>query len=251
MSKQEMLSKYLIRLGDTSLMMGQRLAEWCSRGPILEEDLALTNISLDYFGQAEAFYNQAIKAGELEKSADDLAFRRNEREYTNYILAEVENGDFAQTQMKIYLISSFLEKLYATLINSSEELLTSVARKAVKEVTYHHRHSKMWLFRMAHGTLESSSRIQNGLNSLWRYTEDLFQTNEYDNFWMEEIQTNIATLKEEWLKEIKGFFQECKLSLPEDTYMITGGIQKMHTEALGHLLCEMQYLQRAYPEATW
>lgn len=251
MTQQEALKEFLLRLGDTSLMMGQRLAEWCSRGPILEEDLALTNISLDYFGQAEACYNQAIKIGELTESADDLAFRRSERAYYNYLLAETENGDFAHTQMKIFLLSSFLERVYATLSESPNEWLYSVARKAVKEVAYHHRHSKMWLYRLANGTLESYSRLQEALNTMWSFTDDLFVTNECDVAMKPITGIEMETLKREWQQDLTLYLQTCRLRLPEQVYMITGGIQKMHTESLGHLLCEMQYLQRSYPEATW
>lgn len=252
MQQQDALYQYLLRWADTSLIMGQRLAEWCSRGPILEEDLALTNIALDYFGQAEGFYQHALLVKPSHLTADDLAFRRSERDYFNYLLPELQNGDFAQTLWKIYFLSVFLEKVYTQLSQSSEEKLSSLAIKSLKEITYHKRHSCSWLYRLANGTLESASRVQEGLHELWRYTEDLFLTNEVDDTLASVTQLDMPSIRLAWHQEVIAFIsQKCTFELPQQTFMIHGGINCSHTEELGHLLTEMQYLQRAYPDAQW
>lgn len=243
--------QYLLRFADTSLVMAQRLAEWCSRGPILEEDLALTNISLDYFGQAEAFYNTAIPFGGKQETADDLAFRRSEREYFNFLIAEADNGDYARTMMKIYLLSAYLEKIYTALSTSSQPELNMLGVKSLKEIMYHKRHSSAWLFRLAHGTAESASRVQQALQDVWSYTDDLFSTDVCDELLSGELNYEITAMKHVWFAEVEEFMKQCGFVLPQTTYQIQGGIKQMHTEALGHVLCEMQYLQRAYPNAKW
>lgn len=251
MNFQEALYEYLVRFGDTSVIMGQRLAEWCSRGPLLEEDLALTNVSLDYFGQAETFYNTALEVKPGLRNADALAFHRDERAYANYLLAEIPNGNFACTQMKIFLLATFLEKIYTALSGSELDALRIPAMKSVKEIKYHVRHSRTWLFRLSHGTIESASKVAEALQELWRYTDDLFQQNDTDKALAPMLNYALAEVKQQWLSEVESFFDSCQCTVPQNTYMITGGIDKMHTEALGHILCEMQYLQRSYPDAQW
>lgn len=251
MNSQEARYAYLVRFADTSLIMGQRLAEWCSRGPLLEEDLALTNISLDYFGQAESFYHTALQIMATHRDPDELAFHRDERQYANYLMAEIANGNFAQTQMKIYLLSSFLEMIYTALSGSSDEQLKMLAVKALKEIRYHVRHSKTWLFRLSHGTIESASKVQEALNNLWMYTDDFFLQNEEDHTLATLLNYRIETVQANWKQTVSAFFAECSCTLPADAFMITGGIDRTHTEALGHILCEMQYLQRCYPGAQW
>lgn len=251
MTKEQGQYQYLLRFADTSLIMAQRLAEWCSRGPILEEDLALTNISLDYFGQAEAFYNTAIQLAGKTTTADDIAFKRSEREYYNVLIAEIENGDYAKTMMKIYLLSAYLEKIYQALSQSSQVEFAILAVKSLKEILYHKRHSGAWVFRLAHGTAESASRIQQALQDVWPYTEDMFVTDECDVLLASERNYSIADIKQAWYQDVQDTMKQCGFVLPETGYQIKGGIRNMHTEALGHVLCEMQYLQRAIPNATW
>lgn len=252
METKEALYQYCLRLADTSLVHAQRMAEWCSNAPILEEDLALTNISLDLLGQAENFFNYAHELHNDEVSADMLAFRRSERQYYNYLIVEQPNGDFGVTMVKIFLYSSFARRLMEGLQDSSDSGIQALAAKSLKEIKYHYRHSHDWLVRLGHGTGESRNRIQAGLYELWRFTEDMFMQNETDQILMrEEIIPNVQAFQAAWLHEVREVFDGCVLQWPQNPHQVTGGINKMHTEHLGHLLCEMQYLQRAYPDAKW
>jgi ring-1,2-phenylacetyl-CoA epoxidase subunit PaaC len=251
MTRTEAIYQYLLRYADTSLLLGQRLAEWCSKGPILEEDLALTNIALDHFGQAETLYSLALPYATAPLTTDDLAFRRSEREYYNFLLAEVENGDYAQTLLKIYFLSVFLELVYTKLCSSSLTECKTFAEKSIKEIKYHKRHSSAWLFRLAHGTEESATRVQRAIETLWPFTEDLFATNACEDILLPELNYSPSDIKAEWQQEMGENIALWGATLGENVYMHTGGINQQHTEALGHLLCEMQFLQRAYPDATW
>lgn len=252
MNQKEALYKYILRLADNSMIMAQRLAEWCSRGPILEEDLAITNISLDLLGQAENFYNYASQIIDNSKSADELAFLRSEREYYNNLLVEQPNGDFAFTMMKILLNSCFLKNQYIALLSSKDSTVRSLAEKALKEVKYHYRHSSEWIIRLGNGTEESAVRTNFALNELWRFTDDIFEMNAVDELLINNgIVCNLADIFPQWKAELEVVFKEASLNTPETTNVIKGGINGIHTEYLGHLLCEMQYLQRAFPGAEW
>ncbi len=252
METNEALYNYVLRLGDSSLIHAQRLAEWCSNGPILEEDLAITNFSLDLLGQAENFYIYAADLHHEDISADTLAFRRNERQYYNYLLVEQPNGDFGFTMVKMFLYGSFSKMLFDKLIDSTDINIAGLANKGIKEIKYHYRHSHDWLMRLGNGTEESNKRVQHGLNELWSFTGDMFTQNEVDKILMqEEVIPNVEAFYADWLKEVKTVFTAASLTIPEKAHQITGGINAMHTEHLGHILCEMQYLQRAYPEAKW
>src|SRR5574337_906132 len=180
MSTKEALINYCTRLGDNNLVLGQRLAEWCSNGPILEEDLAITNISLDCFGQAEFMFDYATELEGKIRTADELAFRRSERQYFNCLLVEQPNGDFAFTMMKLMLYSAFAKHLYEILSAGSDEKLSALAARALKEAKYHFRHSSEWLVRLGNGTTESHRRSQHALNELWMFTGNLFAANETD-----------------------------------------------------------------------
>ncbi len=251
MDKQQALYNYYLRIGDSCLIMGQRLAEWCSNGPTLEEDLALTNISLDLFGQAESYYVEALKLQPTYSDADHLAFRRNEQEYFNYLICEQENGDFAQTMVKIYLFSSYMLKLQNALKGVDEMVMASLADRAAKELSYHQRHSADWLKRMSFGTEESNTRVKNGLSHMWRFTDDLCSRNATDNALGELFAIDFDEMTKNWKDEVVAYLASIELLIPEHSVQITGGIDGQHTEKLGHLLCEMQYLQRAYPDAKW
>ena len=252
MDKKEALYYYLLRLGDSNLILGQRMAEWCSRGPILEEDLALTNISLDLFGQANFLLQYAAEIAGNETNADALAFKRSEREYYNYLIVEYPNGDFAQTMVRQFLYSSFALMQYEALCSCPDHQLAAIAAKAVKEFRYHVRHSAHWIIRLGKGTEESHQRTQAALNRLWSFTGNLFETDDIDKTLIREgVITDIQSSKKEWEKMVKEVVDQAELILPEDIYMQTGSLQARHTEHLGHLLSEMQYLQRAYPDAVW
>lgn len=252
MDKQEALINYCLRLGDTSLILGQRMAEWCSNGPTLEEDIAMTNLSLDFFGQARTMLTYA---GELEgkgRTEDDLAYKRNEREYYNTLLSERPNGNFSDTVARNFLQDAFFYHLYKALINSKDKRVAAHAEKSLKEITYHLRHSSEWIVRLGDGTNESHQKTQNSLNDIWAYTGDLFEMNEVDDLLIKDgIAANLTKVKAEWDQTIDAVLQRATLTRPEDRHMHTGRLNAIHSEHLGHLLTDMQYLQRAYPEAKW
>ena len=245
------LFTYTLRIADSSLILGQRMSEWCSNGPTLEEDIAMSNISLDMFGQANGFYQYAAQL-DGTKSADELAFRRNEREFFNHQLVEQENGNFGTTMVRNFLHDIFNFLFYTELTKSKDETLSALASKSLKEVKYHLRHSSNWLIRLGDGTGESNTKVQDALEELWMYTGELF---EMDNLDAELLNSGIAVdnsaLKLEWDRMVNKTLVKAKLTRPEDAYMATGGKKGLHTEYLGFILSEMQFLQRAYPDAKW
>lgn len=251
-NQNKSLINYCLRLGDSSLVLGQRLGEWCGHGPILEEDIALTNISLDLIGQARAFYTYA---GELEnkgKTEDDYAFFRDEREYYNLLICEQPNGDFGQTMVRQFLYSAFCYYFYSALKKSSDARLAALADKSLKEVTYHLRHSSEWLIRLGDGTAESHRRVADGVADLWCFTGDMFVMDDVDSALIKDgIAVDLNALKMPWENKVKEVFQLAKLSVPENVFMIQGSRDGKHTEHLGHLLTEMQALPRAFPGAQW
>ena len=245
------LFTYTLRIADSSLILGQRMSEWCSNGPTLEEDIAMSNISLDMFGQANGFYQYAAQL-DGTKSTDELAFRRNEREFFNHQLVEQENGNFGTTMVRNFLHDVFNFLFYTELSKSKDETLSALASKSLKEVKYHLRHSSNWLIRLGDGTGESNTKVQDALEELWMYTGELF---EMDNLDTELLNNGIAVdnsaLKLEWDIMVNKTLVKAKLTRPEDAYMATGGKKGIHTEYLGFILSEMQFLQRAYPDAKW
>jgi len=252
MNKTEALHQYLLRLADTSLILGQRMAEWCSKGPILEEDLAMTNISLDLFGQANFLLQYAAETSNKGESVDSLAFGRSEREYYNYLMVEYPNGDFAQTFMRQFLYSSFALLQYEALCASPDNQLAAIAAKSLKEIKYHVRHSAQWVIRLGDGTEESHQRTQAALDRLWSFTGNFFERNAVDRILEQEgVISDITELENDWRKMVTGVLLNATLTIPEDGYMQTGSLEARHTEHLGHILCEMQYLQRTYPDAVW
>ena len=245
------LFKYTLRIADSSLILGQRMSEWCSKGPTLEEDIALSNISLDLFGQANGFYQYASQL-DGKKSADDLAFLRDEREFFNHQMVEIENGNFGDTIVRNFLHDSFNFLFYTHLSSSKDETLAALAAKSLKEVKYHLRHSKNWLIRLGDGTEESNTKMQEGLNNIWQFTDELFEMDKIDYELLKTgVGVNNTELKQKWNEIVNSTLQEAKLTRPDDGYMATGGKEGMHTEYLGFILTEMQFLQRAYPDAKW
>ena len=245
------LFTYTLRIADSSLILGQRMSEWCSNGPTLEEDIAMSNISLDMFGQANGFYQYAAQL-DGTKSADDLAFKRNEREFFNHQMVEIENGHFGNTMVRNFLHDAFNLLFYTVLANSKDETLTALAAKSLKEVKYHLRHSSNWLIRLCDGTEESNKKLQDSLNEIWQFTGELFEMDKLDTELLNRgIAVDNASLKEDWDTIVNNTLSKAKLTRPEDAYMATGGKKGMHTEYLGFILAEMQFLQRAYPDAKW
>jgi len=245
------LFKYTLRIADSSLILGQRMSEWCSKGPSLEEDIALSNIALDLFGQANGFYEYAAQI-DGSRSADDLAFKRNEREFFNHQLSEQENGNFGTTTVRNFLHDAFSFLFYKELSSSKDETLAALAAKSLKEVKYHLRHSSNWLTRLGDGTKESNLKAQEALDSLWQYTGELFEMDQVDNNMSDiGIGVNNIQLKTKWDELVNSTLKKAKLNRPVDGYMATGSREGIHTEHLGFLLAEMQFLPRAYPDAKW
>ncbi len=252
MTDQQALYKYCLGLGDNALVHSYRLSEWCRNAPILEEDLALTNFALDMIGRAQALLAYAGKIDGKGKTDDDLAYRRSEREFYNHLLMEQPNGDFAFTMAKLLFISVFEYYFFSELCHSKDHTLAGIAAKTVKEVKYHRAHATDWVLRLGDGTEESHLRMQRAVNDLWMFTGELFETNEATALLEDKnIAVDMALIKAKWKQDIERVFAEAKLEMPKDEYMQTGGLSGIHTENLGHILSEMQYLQRAYPEATW
>jgi ring-1,2-phenylacetyl-CoA epoxidase subunit PaaC len=245
------LFQYTLRIADSSLILGQRMSEWCSKGPTLEEDIALSNISLDLFGQANGFYEYAAQL-DGSKSADELAFQRNEREFYNHQLSEQENGNFGTTTVRNFLHDAYYFLFYTNLSTSKDEELAALAAKSLKEVKYHLRHSGNWLIRLGDGTKESNKKAQEALDFLWQYTGELFEMDEIDNEMLKHnIGVDNAKLRIKWDEIINNTLKKAKLNRPKEGYMATGSRKGIHTEYLGFLLAEMQFLPRAYPDAKW
>ena len=252
MTKQDALFTYCLRLADDALIVGHRLSELCSRAPFIEEDLALTNISLDMIGRAEALLKYAAETEGKGRTADLLAYRRPEPQYYNHLLTEMPNGNFADTIARQLFLSAFEYFLYSELEKSSDKTIAGIGSKAIKEVRYHLQHAADWTIRLGDGTDESKQKMQQAVNRLWMYTGELFEMDEVENLLMKDgIAADLVPVKSQWQNKIQNILQEATLSLPEDGYMQTGSRKGIHTEHLGHILSEMQYLQRAYPDATW
>ena len=252
MNKKDALYNYCLRMGDDALILGHRLSEWCSRGPILEEDLALTNLSLDLIGRAQAIFTYAAELKGDNSTADDLAYRRSERHYYNHLLTEQPNGDFAHTIARQLFISAYENLFFEELKNSKDATLAAVGAKTLKEVKYHLLHASDWTIRLGDGTQESHERMQKAVNDLWMYTGELFEMNETDNLLLHDgLGVDLASLKTKWHNHIKEVLTEATINTPGETHMQSGGLKGVHTEHLGHILSEMQYLQRAYPDAKW
>jgi ring-1,2-phenylacetyl-CoA epoxidase subunit PaaC len=241
------LIDYTLHLADSNLILAQRNSEWCGHGPILEQDIAITNISLDQLGQSRNFYQYAAALIGNGSTEDSLAYLRTEREFKNCLLVEQPNGDWAQTVLRQFFFSAYQFLLYEKLQHSNDEQIAAIAAKALKEVTYHRRWSSEWVVRLGDGTEESHQRMLKAIDELWRYTGELFIAADYET----AAGFDITSLKEDWMKKISTVFEEATLPLPEKTFMQTGGKTGTHTEHLGYILTELQYLQRTYPNAEW
>lgn len=252
MEKNTDLFEYILRMGDDSLILGHRVSEWCGHGPILEEDIALTNIALDLIGQAT---NLLEYAGQVEgngRDADALAFLRYEREYKNLLLVEQTNGDFGKTILRQFFFDAYRKLLLEKLLKSTDSQLVAISEKSLKETKYHLKHSSEWVIRLGDGTEESHNRIQESLDALWKYTAELFFTDEVDeNLTKAGIIPSMEGIQDEWMKNVTEVLTEATLSIPTNNWKQEGGRIGKHTEQLGLLLTEMQYMQRAYPNMKW
>ena len=252
MADKTLLFAYLLRLADDQLILGQRLSEWCGHAPTLEEDLALANIALDLIGQARALYGYAGEVEGKGRDEDQLAYLRYERDYANALLVEQPNGDFAHTIVRQLAYAAFMAPYWRALTGSKDATLAGIAAKAEKEVAYHLRHSAEWTIRLGDGTEESHARMVAALEDLWRYTGELFEMDETAQAMAEAgIGTDAAALKAEWDSTIAEVLAQATLDAPEVKHMQTGGRTGRHSESLGHILSELQYMQRAYPGLSW
>ena len=252
MEKQEALIEYCLRLGDNSLILGHRISEWCGHGPILEEDIALTNIALDLVGQARTLLTYAGEVEGKGRTEDDLAYLRQVREYRNCLLLEQENGDFARTIVRQFLFDSYHVPFLEALRSSMDTTLAAFAEKSLKEATYHLRHSSEWMIRLGDGTEESKNRVQGALNELWMYSGELFETDEVESVLQKEkIAPNMDAIKKTWNTNVAGILELATLTQPEAGWMQSGGRTGKHSELLGYILAELQYVQRSYPGCEW
>lgn len=265
---------YTLSLADNALILGQRNSEWTGHGPVLEQDIAITNISLDLLGQARNFYQYAAslynefsaeekesvdrwiprlwKSYGRELQEDDLAFLRDEHQYMNLQITELPRSDWGFSVLRQFFFSAFQQLLYRELQNSKDEQLAAIAEKSIKETAYHVRWSGEWVIRLGDGTEESNRRMNDALAGLWMFTGEMFMPAAYElEIFGNNTKEKFASIREEWQNKIATVFSEATLEVPKQTWMQQGGKEGRHTEHLGYLLAEMQYLQRAYPNATW
>jgi len=252
MSGQDALFEYLLRLGDNALILGHRLSEWCGHSPALEEDLALSNVALDLIGQTQLWLNLA---GEIEgkgRDADKLAYLRDARDFRNLLLVEQPNGDFAATMARQFYFDAWHYLLLRELTGAKDPRIAEIAAKGLKEVTYHLERSRDWVLRLGDGTEESHRRMQAAIDDLWMYTGEMFESDEVDQAMMRNgIGPDLSSLHEPWLGLMRATTDEATLTLPQPGWAQRGGKRGVHSEHLGYILADLQFLQRAYPNATW
>jgi ring-1,2-phenylacetyl-CoA epoxidase subunit PaaC len=244
--------KFLLRIGDDSLILGQRLAELCGHGPILEEDIALTNISLDLIGQATNIYTYAAQLEGKGRDADALAFLRLEHQYLNAILVEQPNGNFADTLVRQFFFDVYRKLLFEQLLTSTDKQIAAIAEKSLKETRYHLKHSSEWVIRLGDGTEQSKERAQFAILDLWRYTDELFYMDETEiQLAKAGVIPNLKDLKPLWMEQVLSVLNLATLTLPDNQGFFGAGRQGRHSEHMGFLLAQLQYMQRVYPNMQW
>lgn len=252
MEQKEALFNYLLRLADNAAILGHRLSEWCGHGPELEEDIAIINTALDLLGHARSLYTYAGQVEGKGRTEDDLAYLREERQYQNALICELPNGHYGDTIARQFLFDQFNFLLFSELVNSTDETVSAIASKAVKEIRYHLRRSTEWTLRLGDGTKESHDKIQESFNDVWMFTGDLFVQNESDKVIVEaEIGPDLDEIRSVWKEKVKAVLTEATLEMPEDGWMQSGSKDGRHTEYMGYILAELQYMQRAYPGCEW
>ena len=275
MNNKKSLLDYTLRLADGALILGHRLGEWCGHGPILEQDIALTNTALDHLGRARTLYQYAAEQfnllpAEEKKNAftsvaiqnmisagasideDDLAYLRDGWDFRNELLLEQPNIDWAYTVARSFFYDAFNYFFFTQLQKSRDESLSAIAEKSLKEVTYHLRWSSEWVVRLGDGTDESHARMQQAVNELWMYTGELFNMNDTDAAMLNEaVGADLAGIKPLWMERVRSVLDEAAISIPGDAWMQQGGREGRHSEHLGYILAELQFMQRAYPGMEW
>lgn len=250
--QQENLYRFLVGLGDDAVVLSHRLSEWCSNAPYLEEDLALSNVALDYLGRARMFYQYAVEVEGKGRSEDDIVYHRNEREFTNLLIHELPINDFAFTMLRQFFIDVFYCQYLEQLTQSSDQTISAIAAKAIKESRYHLKRSEPWIKQLAEGTDESRNRLLNALTELNSFVGELFVMPDWEQSLADQnIAVDRAALKNDWDQYVKKVLTVSDIEFADCELKIQGGREGIHTEFLGHLLTEMQYLQRAYPGLEW
>ena len=243
---------YTLRRADDALILGHRLSEWCGHAPMLEEDMALANMGLDLLGQARELYTYAAKVEGEGNDEDKFAYLRDVRQYRNLLLMELPNGDFARTMVRQFFYSAFADLFWRAMMKSSDATLAAIAARSEKESAYHLRHSSEWIVRLGAGTEESHARAQAAIDDLWAFTGEMFAVDDAERALIGAgVAIDPAALKAHWLKTVTGVVAEATLTLPRNDWMQQGGRVGRHSEHLGHLLSELQSLQRSFPGATW
>lgn len=246
------LVQYIYGIADNALVLGQRLGEWCGHGPNLETDIAMTNMSLDLFGQVRSYYQYAAKLLGGNANEDTVAFLRNENEYKNVLLVEQPNNDFAFTVARQYLFDEFHLLLLDQLQYSKDATLSAIAKKSIKEASYHRRFSSDWLKRLGDGTPESHQRMQSAVDNLWTFTDELFHMTDADKEMVAQgVGVDVSQFKQTYYDKVSALLEEATVKVPDLKFFQKGGKMGIHTEHMGYLLADMQYMQRAYPNMTW
>jgi ring-1,2-phenylacetyl-CoA epoxidase subunit PaaC len=243
---------YTLRRADDALILGHRLSEWCGHAPMLEEDMALANMGLDLLGQARALYGYAAEVEGKGNDEDKFAYLRDVRQYRNLLLVEQPNGDFARTMVRQFFYAVFADLYWRAMMRSTDATLAAIAAKSEKESAYHVRHSSEWMVRLGDGTEESHARAQTAIDDLWAYTGEMFALDDSERSLIGRgVAVDPATLRSQWLKTVTDVVGEATLALPKSGWMQQGGRDGRHSEHLGHLLSELQSMQRSFPGATW
>jgi len=246
------VKEYVVRLGDDALILGHRLSEWCRNAPFLEEDLALSNVALDFIGRARMFYTYAAELSGQDVTEDTFAYQRDCRDFKNHLIHELPRGDFAFTMVRQYFVDVYSLAFMTSLLESSDSRLAAIAGKAIKESEYHLRRSEEWMMRLGESTQESHRRLQSAVDELWRFTGELF---DQDSPERELVANGVAVdtraLEADWNRTITATMSKISIEIPKDELQVTGGREGKHTEFLGFLLSELQFLQRAYPGLEW
>lgn len=242
----------ILRWADDALILGQRLAEWCGHGPVLEQDIALTNISLDLIGQARSYYQYAAELEGGEKNEDTYAYHRDVPEFKNHLLVEQPNGHWGITILRQFFFDTYHFYLLEGLRKSNDETIAAIAEKAIKEVAYHAQYTAEWVIRLGDGTEESKAKMEEALDLLWMWTPELFESDELDAEAVSKgYGVDPAGLKDHWMRKVKQVFELATLEIPENPWGQSGGRNGEHTEHLGYILSDLQYLPKSYPDAKW
>jgi ring-1,2-phenylacetyl-CoA epoxidase subunit PaaC len=243
---------YALRRADDALILGHRLSEWCGHAPMMEEDMALANMGLDLLGQARELYSYAAKVEDNGNDEDKFAYLRDVRQYRNLLLLEQPNGDFARSMTRQFFYAVFADLYWRAMMNSRDATLAAIAAKSEKESAYHLRHSSEWMIRLGDGTEESHRRAQTAVDDLWAYTGEMFEADDSERGLIDAgIALDPAALRPRWLETVSNVLREATLTLPNSDWMQQGGRSGRHSEHLGHLLSELQSMQRTFPGATW